>query len=396
MSERKVIAVLFGGNSFEHDVSVLSAINAIEAFDYSKYQVIPIYISFNGNWYFGKELLNRKNYPFGPNLEKKVDQVILSTFNSKRPRFDIVKKGLFSSKKHIEFDLAFPIMHGGNGENGNLQGLLETLEIPYAGPRIKANAICMDKPLQKRLFSSVGVPVLKDWIIRKPYLKKGEMFDIAKLVDDIKAEYPLCAKPANLGSSVGLHKVKNKDELKAAVLDIFRIDNKVLLEPFIEDMTEYNVSVSKMFGKPMASVIEKPLREEDVLSFEEKYLKGKKDNKLGPNAAAGMVAMSREFDPKDLSKAEKRIITESAMKIFDLVDGSGAFRVDFYKDNKKGEIYLTEVNTIPGSLAYYLWEKAEKSFTFTEFLSHMAEEGFEEYYRKNKDFDLKSSKCSIF
>lgn len=396
--DKKTIAVIFGGKSLEHDVSVLSALHVIQSIDYSKYNVIPVYISIYKEWFFGEELLNKKNYPFNENFKRKVKQVTLSMEKHNRPRFDFIKKGVLKKKEFVEFDIIFPVLHGGDGENGNLQGLFESLSIPYAGPRVLANAIGMDKPIQKKLFSSLGVPVLPDFVIKKPYLKQGDVIDTANLIQnlDLDFEYPVCVKPAKLGSSVGVYKAKNKKDVDAAVLNLFKIDNKVIIEPFIEDMKEYNVSVTNCFGDLQTSAIEKPIREEDTLSFKEKYLKGKKSKLEGGGEPSGMVAMTREFNPKDLKEKHKKIIIESAKKIFNLIDGTGAYRVDFYLDKKKDEIYLTEINTIPGSLAYYLWEKAEKPIIFTDYLTALIEEGFREYKYNQKDIDLANSKSAIF
>lgn len=395
---RKTVAVLFGGVSPEHDVSILTGLQIIEAIDSSAYQAIPIYIDQNGEWFYGKELLNRKNYHFSSKAKASLDKIGLKLgrkFN-KRPYFIIENKSLFGKNKKISFDIALLALHGGAGENGQIQSAFAVANIPYTGCDNLSASIFMNKSLTKSLFKSSGIKVLEEIVVNKP--KIDESTTKRSLIGKIDVKFPACVKPCNLGSSIGVKKVINNDELYSSLLEIFKLDDAAIIEPFIDNLVEYNISVTKALNnKVEVSAIEKPVSDEELLSFEEKYLASDEDldNKLTCSFSEGMASASRILNP-DITKEQKEFIESNAKAAFSLLNASGAPRIDFLCNKKTGEIWLNEINPLPGSLGYYLWEaRIRNKVNFTQLLTKLIEEGFNRPSTINNQ-DLKSFNAAIF
>ena len=396
--DKKIVAVLFGGQAVEHDISILTGLQIIEAIDTTKYTPMPIYVDQQGLWWHGKELLERKNYHFSAKTKSKLQELELPIghiFNE-RPFFNIKNKTVFSKMKRVYFDIAFIAFHGEVGEDGLIQGVFEVAKIPYTGTRVLASAIFMNKVIAKNLFRNANISVLPEIIVKKPFT--DGVMDVTKITENIKVSFPACVKPCNLGSSIGVYKVENKAELNAAILGIFKIDKEAVIEPFVENLVEYNVSVTKAFAeKTILSAIERPIKDGLFLSFKDKYLsQGGIDNKLSGPISEGMVSATRELNPEGLTAAQKQIISTSAEKAFELVAGCGAPRIDFLCNGKTGEIWLNEVNPLPGSLGYFLWEARTPKINFTMLLDALIEEGFFEHKKSYKTFNLKDIQGSIF
>jgi D-alanine-D-alanine ligase len=398
---KKTVAVLFGGMSLEHDVSILTGLQIINSIDSSKYNVFPVYIDKEGIMWYGKELLDRKNYHFSQQTKDKLKQLTLNvgTNFSYRPYF-IKKNDILPGGKKIFFDIAFLAFHGEVGENGYMQSLFEVARIPYVGPRAFDASIFMNKAISKAIFRDAGIKVLDDVVIKKPEIKGA--IDVKKLLKDVKIKFPACVKPCNLGSSVGVSKAKNNTELQKAILEIFKIDNEVIIEPFVENLIEYNVAITRALENEIKlSVIELPFKKDALLSFKDKYLssggsKGTKlDNKLSGPPSAGMASLTREINPK-LTAKQKKFIEENAIKAFESVNGTGAPRIDFLCNKKTGQIWFNEVNPIPGSLAFYLWEPRKPKVGFTQLLTGLIQEGFKEHGKSIVDKNLKTFNASIF
>jgi D-alanine-D-alanine ligase len=400
-NNKKVVAVLFGGMSLEHDVSILTGLQIIESIDSSKYEVFPVYIDQEGILWYGKELLDRKNYHFSQQTKDKLKQLTLNVgTNFSHRSYFIRKNDILPGGKKIFFDIAFLAFHGEIGENGYMQSLFEVARIPYIGPRAFDASIFMNKSISKAIFRDAGVKVLEDITIKKPEIKGA--IDVKKLLKDVKIKFPVCAKPCNLGSSVGVSKVKNSVELQKAVMEIFKIDNEVIIEPFVENLIEYNVAITRALGNEIKlSAIESPLKKDVLLSFKDKYLsrggsKGAKfDNKLLGPLSSGMASLTREINPK-ITEKQKKFIEENSVLAFNSVDGTGAPRIDFLCNNKTKEMWLNEVNPIPGSLAFYLWEPRKPKVGFTQLLTGLIEEGFREHSKSLVDKNLSAFKASIF
>jgi len=385
MAIKKVIAVVFGGRSVEHDVSVLTGLQFLEALDPAIYEGLPVYVDPLGQWWTGDALAARSLYPLEPGNEKGLIQLTLdlATPAGSGPRFLTSQRGLIGEKRgEIAFDLIVPAIHGSNGEDGTLQGLLDFAGIPYAGCRTLGAAATMNKVFAKKVARADGINVLPELVLTRP--EKGKFVDpealkasLASAFGDIS--YPYIVKPCNLGSSVGVGKADNIDELVAALMTAFRLDNEALIEPFVANLSEYNVAVRRgEDGLVLTSAIERPLREADLLDFKNKYLAGGTPGgpKLESGSSEGMVSLNRELNPEELSKAQTDFIRSSAGQIFDLMSLAGSVRVDFLCNSKTGELWLNEVNTVPGSFAYFLWEAATDPLSFLALTTAIIEEGF--------------------
>ena len=257
----KKIAVFFGGKSYEHDVSISTGLQVCQVIDVTKYQPIPVYVNKIGRMFIGKQLLNSKFYPILEFREAQLTEVVIpvgETYPVLQTRF-----GMF--KKKIPFDVAFLAFHGADGESGGYQGLFEVANIPYTGADLKSSVVYMDKLLTKNFCRALGIKVLDDYLVKKP---STGFYDIKKILADFPLKYPVMAKPNSLGSSIGIHKVKNFEELCAACVEIFKLGDDVLCEPFVENLVEYNIAVMKdKDGNTIMSAIERPNTSGDVLSF---------------------------------------------------------------------------------------------------------------------------------
>ncbi len=396
---KKRIAVFFGGRSFEHDVSIITGLEVLNSLDSTRYDAFPVYVDLDGFWWTGDALLNRQNYHLTDEIKKKLTRVILPVGEQKpilRPVLKGFGSGLFGGRKDIAFDLAFLAFHGDYGEDGCFQGLMETAQVPYSGCRVLSSSVFMNKAVAKKALKSAGIPVLEDVLISRPDAKTFP--DIAELTKDIRLPFPLLVKPNALGSSVGIHKVSTQEELQAAVLQIFSLNADALVEPFVENLEEYNISVTKVFGQTCSSVIERPLKDKSpVLGFAEKYLAGggTKGTKSAQADSQGMLSLTRVFNPPELTNDEKKNIRSWAETAFNALFTTGVVRIDFLCNSKTKEFYLGEVNTIPGSFAFYLWEASETKKAYPELLSSLIEEGFSEYEKRNA-FPIHLTESKIF
>ncbi len=382
--DKKKIAVFFGGRSPEHDVSVVTGLQILSAIDQSIYDAYPVYITPQGEWLHGDDLLrDRNSYMLSAASRKKLRNGGLDTSAIGRGRIVSPKRSAFDKETIAEFDVAIPAFHGLNGEDGNIQGLFEFAGIPYVGMRTMASSILMDKAATKRILQSADIPMLPYALIKRPdqgYLiaeetLKGLMGEVA---------FPCIVKPTHLGSSIGIAKASNMEELRASLPAIFEYDDTAIIEPFVENLVEYNVAVSAAMGAVRLSAIEKPKTQDELLDFKQKYLSGggeKTGSKLGQKSSApvseGMLSLTRDINP-DLPAGMGDNINRWALDMFKAVDGTGAPRIDFIGNSKTGELWLNEVNPLPGSFGYFLWEAADDPIFFTDFLSALIEEALRE------------------
>ena len=363
------LCVLFGGRSVEHEVSIITALQAINKIDKVKYDVVPVYIDKDGRWYTGKMLLDIEIYRDLELLKRYAKEVVLY---KKDDKFVLQnKKGLF--KSIVEYvDLAFPIMHGTNGEDGTLQGYLETVGIPYCESNVYASVLGQDKIFQKQVLKENNVNVVKyKWFFDKEYL-----IDPDKIINSIKIDYPVIIKPATLGSSVGIGIAHNELELRECITDAIEYDNKILVEEVIENLREVNISVLGNSENQQLSVIEEVGSKNELLTYEDKYVGGGKTGKL-----KGMVSAKRKI-PADLPDDIEKSIRRQAINAFRALNMSGVVRIDFLIDEKEGVAYVNEVNTIPGSLSFYLWEKTNKNYP--ELLDDIINLGIVNYKNKSR------------
>lgn len=353
------MGVIYGGPSVEHEIAVLSACQAMAAVDTDKYEVIPIFITKKGLWYTGEALKDVKNYAELDNLLKQCQQVHM-TADRGAHKLIIPKKGLFGKAEDIRLDVMVPVMHGAHGEDGCLQGLLELLNIPYAGPGVLGAAVGMDKIMMKAVLKSADIPVVEGvyFTTEEWYAEREAKMD---LIEE-KLGYPVIVKPANLGSSVGIGKADNRDSLAAALDYSATFTGRLLIEHCVTNMREINCSVFGGGGSARTSVCEEPITGSEFLTYEDKYMGGGKGAKGSKGSAQGMSGSRREI-PADLPKEMSDAIRDLAKRSFIALDGSGVCRVDIILDVDKNQPYVNEVNTIPGSLSFYLWEATGLSFT---------------------------------
>lgn len=341
------VGVFFGGKSVEHEVSVISAIQAINAFNREKYDVIPIYITKNNELYSGEGVGKIEEYRNIPALLKKSTRVIMVNEQNKTKLVCYPMKK-FGDSTVAEIDVAFPIVHGTNVEDGTFQGYLQMMNIPYVGCDVLSSAIGMDKYVMKAVLKDNGIPVLDCVTVSASEYAKASEEVIAKIKE--KVGLPAIVKPINLGSSVGIKVGRDEEELNDALDYAFGFAGKVLVERAVMNLREINCSVCGDSDEAKASECEEPVSSNEILSFEDKYVGGSKDSK-----SSGMASLKRKI-PADISEEMREEIREMSVKAFKCLGCSGVSRIDYLLDVDNNKIYLNEINTIPGSLAFYLWE----------------------------------------
>ncbi len=354
------VAVFFGGRSVEHEISVISALQAINAFDKDKYNIIPIYISKQGRWYTGPQLLDIKNYRDMSRLVSQAEEVFM------RPEygdFNLYKvhTGLLSKKNPVvvELHVAIPVLHGTNGEDGVFEGLLETIGIPFAGCNTLSSANGMDKITMKMILRAENVPVV-DYVWFTDHQWNSSRDEQVKKIEE-KLGYPVIVKPANLGSSVGIGTASNRAELIEKINNAEKFSQRIIVEHMIEQLKEINCSVLGDADEHQASVCEEPIKTGKFLSYEDKYMGGSKTTQ-------GMQASDKRI-PADLPTEVSEKIRHIAAETFRVLSCHGVSRVDVMIDEKDGNVYVNEINTIPGSLSFYLWEAS--GITFTQLMDRL-------------------------
>ena len=340
------VAMMFGGKSVEHEVSVISGIQAILSMDTDKYDVIPVYITKNNEMYVGDDIGKIECYKDIDGLLKRSQRVIMINEGEKVSLVSYPLKK-FGKNTEIDIDIAFPVVHGTNVEDGAFQGYLKTLGIPFVGCDVTASAVGMDKYIMKMVLKENGVPVLD----AKVYTL-SDYAQMETLLDNVEKTfgYPVIVKPVNLGSSVGISVAKDRLELSNSVDDAFRYASKILVEHAITNLREINCSVLGDENEAEASECEEPLHTKDILSYEDKYVSNAKGG-----GAKGMASVSRKI-PADLTPEKREEVRALAVRSFKALGCNGVSRIDFMIDEDTGKLYFNEINTIPGSLSFYLWE----------------------------------------
>ncbi|MEE1245092.1 MAG: D-alanine--D-alanine ligase family protein [Acutalibacteraceae bacterium] len=342
------VAFFYGCRSVEHEVSIISAVQAMRAVDREKYDVTPVYVTKDGEMYTGNCLFEIEEYRNLSDLLSKCQKVNFLRENGAVVMTEQTKK-LFQKPKSVRIDVAFPVVHGTNCEDGTIQGFFEYLNLPYVGCDIISSAVGMDKAVFKDVLKSAGLPVLDCICIRaKEYLTDKQKFQ-----DEIeqKIGFPLIIKPVNLGSSVGISKVNTKEQLDDAVMLALSFTDRILAEHAITSLREINCSVLGDADECIASVCEEPFMNDEILSYEDKYMGNSKNG----GQSKGMASLGRKI-PADLSEEKAEEIRSLACKTFKAIGANGVVRIDFMIDTETDKVYANEINTIPGSLAFYLWE----------------------------------------
>ena len=366
------VGVLFGGKTVEHEISVISAIQAIGYLDRSKYDVIPIYITKNNEFYVGENVGRIESYTDIPSLLKTSQRVVMVPDENKVKLIKYPQKML--SKGYVDYiDIAFPVVHGTNVEDGTLQGYLQMMNVPYVGCDVLSSAVGMDKYVMKTVLKDNGIPVLDCKCYTANQYDENEDALIEEIENAIG--YPVIVKPVNLGSSIGISKAENRTELYDSLETAFQYATKVLIETAVQNLKEINCSVLGDYENAEASECEEPVSSDKILTFTEKYIgdgsaKGAKGAKGGVKSSGskGMATLKRKI-PADITPEQRDTIRELAVKAFKCLGCGGVSRIDFMMDTKTGNIWLNEINTIPGSLSFYLWEPV--GVKYTELLDRM-------------------------
>lgn len=354
------LAVIFGGKSVEHEISVISALQACEYINKDKYEVIPLYMTKSGEFYVGENIGNIECFKDINSLLKTSQRVILMQEGDK---VNIVKYPMkkFGNNVVNSIDVAFPIVHGTNVEDGALQGYLQTLGLPFVGCDVLSSAVGMNKYVMKTVFKDNGIPVLDCECVNL-----NDYEDVEALMDRLEAKfgYPVIVKPINLGSSVGISKASNRNKLEEALSLAFTFASKVLVEHAIEELKEINCAVLGNDLEAEASECEEPLNADEILSYENKYMgSGSKGGaKGGAKGSQGMASLARQI-PANITPEVREEIRTMAVKAFKCLGCNGVARIDFMIDKSTGQVYLNEINTIPGSLSFYLWEPIGVKYT---------------------------------
>jgi D-alanine-D-alanine ligase len=369
------VGVAFGGVAPEHEVSVISALQAAAALDRDRYRPIPIYIAKDGTWYTGEHLLELERFKDLDAVMETATPVVIAPGTHgtlqliEQPAADTWAHLTDGPPRQWTIDVVFLGFHGGEGENGGMQGLCETFNVPYTGSGIFGSALGMDKIRSKMICRAQDIPVVdfvalaeSDWAYQE---EEG--------LDRCEAEigYPVIVKPARLGSSIGITRADDRNELDAAIEEAFRYDNEVIVERAVTALREINCAILGDAKEATPSVLEEPVaaEEDDVLTFQDKYLgeddAGTKHATAGAKAAdaspEGMASLDRII-PAELSEERTQQIQDLAVRIFQLFDCAGVARIDFMIDEATDEVFFNEINTIPGSFSFYLWEPSGVPF----------------------------------
>lgn len=373
------MAVFFGCRSVEHEVSVISAVQAMNAIDRKKYEVIPVYVTKEGEMFTSPLLFDIESFKGNlDELVKKCEQVTFIRLKNKTVMRSFAS-GLFKKCRDTVIDLAFPIVHGTNCEDGTMAGYFEFLNLPYISCDIISAAVGMDKAVFKSVLKSAGLPVLDCMTFRSREFSADKEHFIREIGK--KIGYPLIIKPANLGSSVGITKVNSESELESAISLAASFAEKILAEKAIENLREINCSVLGDADSCIASVCEEPFMHDEILSYADKY--------EGNSKSKGMASLGRKI-PADISEELSEKIRGLSVDIMKATGSSGVVRIDYLLDSESGEVFANEINTIPGSLAFYLWEAS--GIKYTELIDRLCDIAFKrQRNRDNLTFTIKTN-----
>ena len=364
------VGVIFGGETVEHEVSIISAVQAMNSINQEKYDIVPIYIAKDRTWYTGKMLMDIELYKDFEDLKKYAKKVMLCKKNG---GFYLTNTTGFLRHDIEEIDIAFPIVHGNNAEDGSLQGLLDSIGIPYVGSRVLGSALGQDKVVMKQIFESCKLPIVKyTWFFDVEYLEDSEK--IKKQIN--KLGYPVVVKPATLGSSVGITYVKKEEDIDDAIVEAIKYDRKVVVEKAVENLVEVNCSVLGNYDNQEVSEIEEVMGSDEFLTYRDKYLGNAKGSK-----SKGMASTNRIIPARISSELYKQVQNLSK-DVFKALNLSGVCRIDFLINKKTQEVFINEPNTIPGSLSFYLWEPIGKKYS--ELLDDMITIAIKDYKNRSK------------
>lgn len=371
------VGVIFGGESVEHEVSVISAMQAMNKLDQEKYEIIPIYITKDREWYTGEMLKDIEVYQDLSLIKKYGKNVVLYY----RDGSFVLQKKSFPRTIVGEVDIVLPVVHGTNVEDGGLQGYLQTIGVPFVGSDVYASVVGQDKVFMKDIWKNAKLP-MTDYVWFYDIDYKQDSDEVIKKVE--KLSYPVIVKPATTGSSVGIAVCGNREELVSAIDDAIQYDKKILVEEVVQNLKEVNIAVMGNYEHQKVSEIEEVLSANKFLTYADKYIgdgKGKLKGVKAPvkGASKGMASANRKL-PAELSEKVRKEVEDVAREAFRALGSSGNSRIDFLVDEKTNKVYINEINSIPGSLAFYLWEA--KEIDFSTVLDEMINIGVKDYKKR--------------
>jgi D-alanine-D-alanine ligase len=370
-STKKTVGVIFGSRSVEHDVSVVTAQQVMQALRPEKYEVVPIYITRDGRWLTGPGLRDLKTFQADNVAEMMgIKEIIISPSTVHHGAITPPVSGMLGRNQVQRLDVVFPVVHGSHGEDGTLQGLMELADLPYVGAGVMASALTRDKVMLKAILSQYGFPVVKYIAFTRQEWVSGADAVLERIEETLT--YPVFVKPASLGSSIGVARAKDAAEARNYINMAANFDRRLLVEEAVQDGIEINCAVMGNVDVT-ASVLEQPITWQEFLTYEEKYMRSE-----GP---AGMKGAERKI-PAPLADELTGRIQQMAVEAFQAVDGRGLARVDFLVREQAGEVLLNEINTIPGSMAFYLWQ--ESGMSPSEVVDRLIDLALEAYADKRK------------
>ncbi len=364
------VAVLFGGRSVEHEVSIISGLQAYHAIDRDRYEPLAVYISKDNSFYVGEGIDQIESYKNMPQCLARATRVLPIAAGGGTVELIRYPMKKFGSNVVATFDVAVPVVHGTNVEDGTLMGQLELLGVPYAACDVTSSAVGMDKFLMKAALRQAALPVLE----AVQYSGREIAIEGDRVLDEVESRfaYPVIVKPVNLGSSVGISKAGDRAALRAALDEASGFSARVLIEPAVTHLREINCAVLGDADEAIPSVCERPVNTDDILSYRDKYISGGK----GGGKSGGMSSLKR-ICPADIPDELTKTVQELAVKTFRALGCTGVARIDFLNDTESGELWVNEINTIPGSLAFYLWEAA--GISFAELMNRLIELAFKRH-----------------
>ena len=374
------VGVIFGGDTVEHEVSIISALQAMENIDEEKYEIVPIYISKDRHFYTGAALRDMDTFKYFDNMKKFVKEVTIC-----RKDKDIVLqkvKGIFGRNVNT-IDVAFPIVHGKGVEDGSLAGFLETLGLPVVGPSVLGAALGQDKVVLKQVLEANNIKTPKYvWFYDYEYgMNKDEILNKVETLG-----YPVIVKPANLGSTIGIGVAHNNTELQKAIDEALEYEKKIVVEEMVPNLLELNCAVCGNYEYSETSLVAEMKMKHELLTFEDKYLGGGKKGMKGSKAPNSMSTSEFEV-PANIPEEMTNKIYEISKQVFRALNLKGVCRIDYLVNKETNEIYVNEPNTIPGSLAFYLYEPKGKNYkTLTDELIKSAIKDYKNEIRKTSSF----------
>lgn len=355
---RRTVAVIFGGRSVEHDVSIVTASQVMRALDRDRFEVAPVYVSREGSWYGGEPLLDLASFDGDVTASDGVYPLLLSPDRRHHGLLLQPLAGRFRRSRLQRIDVVFPAIHGTHGEDGTLQGLLEMADVPYVGCLTLGSALANDKISARALLEQQGIPLVPALHFHRQQWRDDPESTLARIRDQF--DWPVFVKPATAGSSIGIGRADNESLLRASIDVATHFDRRILVEQGVTGHVEINCSVLGNSPNLRASALEQPLTWDEFLTYEEKYLHGPEGMK-----SAGRII------PAPLDEGLTRRIQDLALRAFRAIDGHGIARIDFFVKPETDEIWLGEINTMPGSLAAWLWQ--ESGLSFSELLDELVD-----------------------